>query len=290
MRAFAVDTPAGPFRVEMAPAPLEPAELPELLRLFYPHVRPAAGSEDGGWLGRFAAARAGGRFELALDGEVVGRHETALAVLQDLEYRLESRLIRSCGRRVAFHAGAADVGGRACLLAGDPEAGKTSCTFQLVELGHAFLAEEVAVVDPATAEVHPFPQALAFGPELVEDFRRSAELRHGELHALLPAYRRYVPRRLGTAPVPVDTLVLPRYRPDAAPGLEELSPADALTETLGYCFEPGFDREEFFDRVIALLERWRIVRLTYGDASGCRRLLGGLFPAPAIAAESRQTR
>ncbi len=185
-------------------------------------------------------------------------------------------MTRDCGDLVAFHAGAVGVEGEAWLLAGPPDVGKTSCTLELVEMGHSFLAEEVALVDPDAAHVLPYPQTLSVDPRMIAARGDSRPLKGGETVELEPGHWRYLPARVAAGPLRLGSILLPRYSPQGSARVEELRPEDALAEILGYCFEPRGDPEAFFDRVIRLISGARIARFEYADSAQARKILGDL--------------
>ncbi len=251
-----------------------PDEILAIARLLYPHSlarRPPA--EPARRSLRIEPATAGWR--LLEDGRVLGEQDTALGVALALEYAVESAVVRDCGECLAFHAGGVGVDGEAVLLAGPPDVGKTSCTFELVEMGHAFLAEEVALVDADAGRVLPYLQTLSLDGRLLEcdGGRGHRRPTRGEVIELELGHWRYLPARVVRQPLPLRAILLPRFAPDETSRVEELSPEESLTEILGYCFEPPGEPETFFDRVIGLLERVRLVRLVYADGEEARAIL-----------------
>ena len=62
--------------------------------------------------------------------------------------------------RLLMHAGVVERDGRVALLAGNSGRGKSTLTAALVRHGLSYLSDELAIVDPGTAEVTPYPKAL----------------------------------------------------------------------------------------------------------------------------------
>jgi len=111
-------------------------------------------------------------FALLKDGQQDQPFISCLDLMCHLEEDIENTLIRSIGNWVGFHAGAVMIGDAACVIAGNPDTGKTTTTFNLVEMGQTFLCEEVTPVDPKTLLVHPYPQVLTIeGTYKAEIFR-----------------------------------------------------------------------------------------------------------------------
>lgn len=196
-----------------------------------------------------------------------------------LEEAIERKVIADAKRLLALHGGAVATPVGACLLLGDSDSGKSSTTFQLLELGAGFLCEEISLCEPETWQVVPYPQTLTLSDSLLSEFTADLEPR-GQLHRLLPGIVRYRPDQLpdvGDRSEPIERVLLPRFRAGVPTNLDPLSPDSALTEVLGYAFPPNVDTEVQFDRMIALLERVETLRFTYSSASTARAALAELF-------------
>ncbi len=255
------------------------------LRQFFPAVTAAAADASPA---RWAIAAEGELWRLEEDGAAIGRFAAPAFAVAALEQRWVELVARSARRAIAFHAGAVEVFGSAVLIAGLAESGKTATTVQLVELGHTFVADEIAVVEAAGDRVRPFHRSPAVGASFVADLFSAADPAHGALVEPAPGLARYLPRRLARDGVAVSALLLPRYRRGAATVVEELAAAAVLTEVLGYCFEPAGEPERLVDALIAHLGRWSIRRLTYGDSTAARAALLEVFAPPeGISGEPR---
>jgi hypothetical protein len=196
-----------------------------------------------------------------------------------LEFDLEGILVSGADDLLALHAGAVVIDEQTCLIAGSSDSGKTTTTFNLVELGYDFLCEEISLVEPATWRVLPYLQTLTLGDEVIQEAERSFPIKRGEVKPLGSSISRYRPNHFCKKPTPAGTILLPRYGSDVSPGLTDASPGDVLTEVLGYCFEPSRDDEYLFDNMIALLGECRIIRFHYDSMTSARQMLSELFPA-----------
>ena len=213
-----------------------------------------------------------------LQGDVrKGTFAEAVHALLALEYEIERSVIDIDDGRFAFHAGAVETAVGAWLIAGDPDTGKTSSTFQLLQLGQSFLCEEVSLYDPSAHAIHPYPQTLALERRYIDRFKEVFPVDEGALWTLDDSVVRFIPDRFSRAPVRLHSLLLPRYRPGAPSRVDELGSQDVLTEFLGYCFRPSAGNERLFDGAIALLEKTRLLRVTYGSLAAARDLYRGLL-------------
>ena len=221
------------------------------------------------------------QLSLLKDGKQAQQFGSCLELICRLEEDIENTLIRSIGDWVGFHAGAVLIGDAACVIAGNPDTGKTTTTFNLVEMGQTFLCEEVTPVDPKTLLVYPYPQALGLDAAYTEKYRSLYPVTSGELNLPDLQTARYRPHIAGSDPVPLKTILIPAYDPSGTLGIENLSPGEVFTELLGYCFPPNTDDEHLFDSVISICEAAEIFRLHSNSLRSMRKLLKELFgPKP----------
>ena len=272
MRQLVRDTLALPGREFVIESP---AEAFELFRRFYPH------SWKGGAVGPadLSLAADGDHWHLRHGDKTTGPLTGALQAVFALEYEIETTLVARCRDRIALHAGGVAVAGRAHLIAGHPDTGKTTSTFQLVELGHSFLCEEIALVDPDTLAVEPHLRTLGLDACYLDEFARKYPIERGEVDWLDNRLARYLPQRVRLEPARLETVFLPRFRPGRGSYVEELDPGDVLPEILGYCFAPNVEEEVFFARVIRVLESCRIVRIQFDGVATARDLWKRLLPS-----------
>ena len=275
MRALRLTLPTAEFSISA------PAEILNLLRIFYPHS--LSPQPIDGTLPHFSLLPDADVWHLEYNGSSLGAFARPSAALLALEYRIETDVAGVDDGRIAIHAGAVATTNGAWLLAGDPDSGKTSSTFQLLELGQSFLCEEIAIYDPVRREVHPYLQTLSLNRRYVDLYRSSRSVEAGSVHELDENLSRYLPHRVETSPQRLSALLLPRYRPHAIAGIEELPAAEALTEVLGYCFQPSAGEERLFDALIDLLDTVTVLRVTYRDMAEARDLYSGLLTAPLAA-------
>lgn len=254
------------------------AALVELGALYHPSVVETDPQPGASTAAAFELVQGEGGWTLLEAGshEPLGSYAEPVLALLRLEHEIEGRLLGRLGRRLAFHAGAAVTPAGACLVAGSADSGKSSTTLQLVELGHPFLAEEIAAVDDA-GRVHPHLQSLAIDPLVIAELESVGPLRHGRVEAVADLLRRYHPSTVATEPAPLGTILLPVFDRRAEARFDEPGLDSVLTDLLTYCFEPAGDPEASIDRVIELASGARLVRMRYPDARSARALLLEIF-------------
>lgn len=99
-------------------------------------------------------------FVLATGGAERCRTADLSVLFQEAEAILTASVMAALDRYYQVHAGVVARSGRAWLLAGPPESGKTSLTVALGLLGAAILTDEVALVEPASLRVAAFRRDL----------------------------------------------------------------------------------------------------------------------------------
>lgn len=211
------------------------------------------------------------------DNQLVGKFGSSLETLCILEEDIEVSLTRHMGDWVAFHAGAVAAGDFACVVVGDPDTGKTTTTFNLIEMGHMFLCEGVCPVDPETLLVYPYPQVLSMSRAYAEKYLLLNRVKKGEITLFDSDLARYRPFQAAKVPLPLKTILLPAYDPSSTPGVEDLSPGHVLTDLLSYCFPPNTDDEYLFDSVIRICEESELFRIHANNLQSMRQLLKELF-------------
>lgn len=206
---------------------------------------------------------------VARDGDLLGTSMEPARILGLLQWALNRRVIEeACVDRLILHAGGVDRGGRAVLVAGRMEAGKSTLTAGLLGRGFGYLSDEaVAVATDLTVEGYGKPLSIDPGSWPVLSHLEP------ELPAALKTYlrRQWQVAVSSIAPVVfrsrLTTLVLTRYQSGAETTLERATPSWALAELAHCTFVPegqllGAARL----RVLAtLVERVPVYRLVSGD-------------------------
>ncbi len=186
---------------------------------------------------------------------------------------------------VCLHASAVAVDDRAVLLAGPPEAGKSTAAAAFWRIGHAILTDDVApIVDVAgLPHVQPAYPQLRLWPEAVEDFYGSAEA----LPKLTPTWeKRALDLRAGHGGFQLQRLPLAGIYvlEDRSSGrdavIESLSGRASILALLansytGYLLDPPMRANElaFLTRIAARVPVRRLVRSADRPQRLCERIL-----------------
>ncbi len=221
----------------------------------------------------FLVRQVGAGVALERNGADLGAFRRVTELIFALEENLENALIERLDGWIGLHAGAVALPDRAIVTVGHPDTGKTTTTFQLVELGLDLLCEEVTPIDPSAVRVHPFPGVLTLDRRYAEAFQSRYPVTRGRLTGHGPAMARYATTHVRKEAVPLAAMLFPAFDPSCRPRLEALSAADVLTDIFQYCFTPSTSDEQLYDSVIRVIERCRLFRMHTRDIESARGLL-----------------
>ncbi|MGH9291702.1 MAG: hypothetical protein ACRD0B_00300 [Acidimicrobiales bacterium] len=179
-------------------------------------------------------------YRLFLDGaELLG--QTILSgPIDRLLWEVHQAAIKCLDGLLALHAGAVSLGGRGLLLPAGPGSGKTTLVAGLVRAGCQYLSDDMALIEPSTARLLPFPRPLLMSessigllPGLAGRLSPELDERASGKRQVHPASLR--PDPIGT-PVPVAGVIFPRYEPGSETALEPISRAAAVVEMIANSF------------------------------------------------------
>ncbi len=216
---------------------------------------------------RYVCQRVEGGFALRRRGRTLARATTLGAFFQDAEWALTHESLLRLGGYLQLHAGTVARQGRALLLVGPPESGKTSLTLGLGLRGWSLLGDEVALLESDALGVRacrrdlilrPGTQALLFpqAPQ-IPDFKWA----EGNCY--------FSPRLVG--PPPDDRaepakLIFPALRLGAAVVRQPLGSAEAARRILEQAMNLGDWGAAGVELVGRLVERCPALELVFGDA------------------------
>jgi hypothetical protein len=222
-------------------------------------------------------------YELLLDGAQIQRVPSPGSMVDWLIADFSRQAVEGCEDLLAVHAAVASLDGEAVLMSAPPDAGKTTLVAGLTLAGFSFLTDEVALIDPATRWVHPFPRPLMIEPG-------SMDVLDG-LEARLPAaYEgfRYVrhhvapddlrPGALGS-PCPIRSLVIPSYRADGPTALAPIHRAEALELLARQTFNFGRLGRLGFETLAAVVRAADCYTLAISDLARAIASVGALYSA-----------
>lgn len=165
-------------------------------------------------------------FDIVLDGAPAEEARDDYELLYLFEKGMTLEVQKRRQNLLFMHAAALEYRGRILLLVAPSGSGKSTTTWALVNNGFRYLSDELAPIDPATFEVHPYPHALclkAAPPEpfgLPEQTLRTSYTMHVPVECL--------PGEPCREPAPLAAIFFLRYDPKAGePSLKPVSKAEA---------------------------------------------------------------
>lgn len=248
-----------------------------LERYLAPFRSPGA---DGG--ARFTVERRPGQafYFVSVEGEEVDK---ALSVAWAVECVLNRVYQGILGRLEGFlgvHAAAASWRGRGLILSAPMDAGKTTLVTGLVRAGFDYLSDEMALVDPDTGVLHPFPKALTLEPPSIRLMPDLKELIPSQFE--WPARLRYhfntEDIRSGSlgAPCRVGYVIFPTYVEGAATQVQPMSRAEAAMLLVENALNFRRLRRRGFLAVATIAAEALCYRLTMGDLDSAVRTVAEL--------------
>lgn len=203
---------------------------------------------------------------VTLDGVLVARSTAPSVAFSHLLFEANRRCIDGARGAVVLHAAAADVDGRAVILAGGMGAGKSTLVAGLVRAGAGYLTDEAVAIDRASGLVRPYAKPVSLGspPAALGPVTwrpAAAAAPYVGTSGIVPATA--LSSRPPAGPVVPGIVVLPRYFADAETVVERLTGADALTALAAHTFH--LERPGMLRALAALLGGRPCFRLTSGD-------------------------
>lgn len=189
---------------------------------------------------------ASGGFYITRNGETVVNETSSEAVDYLLVYLLEKLItidLEKLRTDLYFvHSSVVERDGRAVMIVAESGTGKSTTAWALLRHGFSYLSDELAPIDPASVEVHPYPHALCLKAAPPEPYSLPGDTVSTERTLHIPVTA--LPSPAVNEPRPLHMLIfLRRDAQISAPALTELSPAEAgarlYVNTLNALAHPG---------------------------------------------------
>lgn len=184
---------------------------------------------------------------------------------------------------VNLHASACALDGRAVVMAGPTESGKSTLAAGLALRGLAYLTDEVVEIDPVDLTVAPYPKPPSIDPgawPVLEALRPTASgglagIGHTQWHVDPAA----LPGGVAAGPVRVALLLRTRWREGSATVVRPVSAARFVLDLALDMFRPR-ERLAWQVQVLGrLAEQAMVYELTYSDLDDATTRIVGLLGA-----------
>ncbi len=188
-----------------------------------------------------------------------------------LEWGMNWCIANHAHHYLVLHAALVAKGDRALLLPGAPGSGKSTLCAALVQRGWRLFSDELALFDPATAEVVAVPRAVGLKNRSIEVIRHFApaarigpvarDTAKGSVaHMAVPEGQEE-----GGAPARVRWIVFPAFTEGAEEQIEPVTPARTMLELIEHAFNYSVLGERGFNLLGRVVQEAEGFRCTYGE-------------------------
>ena len=212
-------------------------------------------------------------------GRALWRTAAKAELIPWFESEVVTWLLAKLNRFVQIHSAAIqDVRRRrAVLIAGGPDAGKTSLSYAAGAAGWRIMADEAAMIDPKGLAAHCFLRAMLVKPGTALQWPELQNLpgRRVLLDSGLTTVRYVDPASVGGVPRPsaaISDIVFPEWARRTA--IDSLGETEAMNRLLTLTFNSGGREKRTVDTCIRLVRSCRLWRLRNADAKEAAELLG----------------
>lgn len=189
-------------------------------------------------------------------------------ILEYLEYQIYNFLIDRLSNYYLIHAGVVSWHNNALLLPARSGGGKTTLIASLIKNGLKYLTDEIAIIEPRTLMIYPFPKplniktgSLPLFPDLepqmefinkidigIEDKIHHVFVKNNSIHPL-------------DKPIPLNSIVFVQYKPGIHCRLTQISKAWTIFELIKCSFNQYLFKEEGIDLLNRLVAHGKCYHL-----------------------------
>jgi len=175
----------------------------------------------------------------------------------DLLFLLEKDLVVALQRKrpdlLFLHSAALDWSGKACLLAGESGAGKSTTAWALLHHDFRYLSDELSPIDVDTLQVQAYPHALCLKQPPAPPYALPADALH--LRRTIHVPTGTMPGIVVREPRPLAALFLLKYSPELrAPSLRAMNAAEASAHLYGNALNALAHSNRGLDAVVRIAE------------------------------------
>lgn len=226
------------------------------------------------------------RWMVSRSGSGFGTDTEMTSGLLALEWHLVTDALAKQTTFFHLHGAAlATPGGqRSVLVVGESGSGKTTLMLALMQRGFLPYSDDVALIEPESLLLHPFPRAFHLREGTRALLRERPDAPLGDFARLPPGF--LLPPRYASAPAPVRFVVFPSLRLGQPPEFVPLTPAESATMLLSQTLTLTGTPVLALGTAARLTVAARCGRLFMGDLAATADLVAALTtegPAPSPA-------
>jgi hypothetical protein len=192
------------------------------------------------------------RFHIAYTNEMKFARDLDLeTVYEKFESEVHLHVASVAQTRVFIHAGVVALNGKAILVPGRSQSGKSTLTLEFIKAGATFYSDEYAVLD-SRGRVYPFPRPMQFrdGDGLMQKRVRADEVGAGT----------------GLKPLPIGLILLTKFRSGASWRPQSIPSGRAVLKLLAHSVTTRNQPEASLKTVRVLASRAPVVSSPRGEA------------------------
>jgi hypothetical protein len=220
---------------------------------------------------------AAGDYEITLDGDLLARCDSMSEARRTTLQAILLALHGIGNVSALLHASAVEIAGRAVIIAGPTEAGKSTLTAALVAAGGHYLGDDLIGLGPDGTSIGTFPVAASIKSGSFDVVRhRFPQLDQAEIHELAERRVRYLDlaptSKAALRSLPVGAVLVPAYTPGAPLEVQPLTAIEAFAGLI----ESGTEivgRPRSAAPLARLLNEHPLWRVTYGDLDAAVRTI-----------------
>jgi hypothetical protein len=152
------------------------------------------------------------------------------------------------------HSAVLEFEGKACMLVGPNNSGKSTTAWALLHHSFRYLSDELGPVDPKTLQVHPYPRALWLRREPPGPHQLPSHKIQTSWMLCVPPES--FPNGVSRNPTTLGAIFFVRYSPAAArPSCRLIGKAEAAGRILANALNPGAHSENGLDAAVEISTR-----------------------------------
>jgi hypothetical protein len=232
------------------------------------------GDCDSNVVARFEIQREESAYRLIEDTVPVAVEHNIEDLIETLVHKIAERFIEAFSSLLWFHAAVVAKNERAIMLPAMWGHGKSSLAVALANEGWTYLSDDLAPLDPGPNSVIPYPRTPTVRSHCGHELPRERISELPKTEALSRGWSTAV------HPVPLHSVVFPKYQFRGGCKLLECKPEEAVVELLGHCLNFSDNGSIAVAHLAKLMPEIKSYQLPFGDATMAASVVTTAFQMP----------